>query len=94
MVRPSLRSRSKRRIRKRVPGGASRIHYVMRRRYRATCPICGRSIGGVPRDYNIIRWGPKTAKRPERYFGGVICSNCLATVLKLSVRSASTNLRV
>ncbi len=90
MVRPGLRSGSKKRIKRRVPGGTSRTYHIKRRNYGATCPLCGRPLGGVPKDYNIVRWGPKTVKRPERYFGGVICSTCLAAMLKLSVRGTST----
>ncbi len=90
MVRPGLRSRSKKRIKRRVPSGVSRVYYVKRRNYEAVCAVCGKPLGGVPRDYNIIRWGPRTAKRPERYFGGVVCSSCLAAMLKLSVRGTET----
>jgi len=89
MVRPGLRSRSRKRVARRTPGGISRIYYVRRKYYEAHCAVCGKPLGGVPRDYKLIRWGPKTAKRPERYFGGVVCPKCLATMLKLSIRGTT-----
>jgi len=88
LVRPAYRSRSRKRIIRRVPSGEARVYFKKRRNYEARCAICGKPLGGVPKDYNIIRWGSKTEKRPERYFGGVICPSCLATALKLAIRGA------
>ncbi len=89
MVRPAYRSRSKARVIRRVPSGEARVYYKKRRFYEARCAICGAPLGGVPRDYNIIRWGAKTRKRPERYFGGVVCPKCLPLLLKLAIRGGS-----
>ena len=88
MVRPAYRSRSVKRVVRRVPGGESRVYYWRRKSYVARCPICGKPLGGVPKDKDIIRWGAKTEKRPERYFGGVVCPSCLATMLKQAVRGS------
>lgn len=87
MVRPALRSRSRRRVWRRVPGGEVKVFYEKSYVYEAYCAVCGRPLGGVPRDIRVIRYGPKTAKRPERPYGGVLCPTCLATAIKLSVRS-------
>jgi large subunit ribosomal protein L34e len=87
VVRPALRSRSKRRVWRRVPGGEVKVFYERNYVYEAYCAVCGRPLGGVPRDIRVIRYGPKTAKRPERPYGGVLCSTCLATAIKLSIRS-------
>ncbi len=87
MVRPGLRSRSMKRLKRRSPSGETRIIYRRRRKYVARCMVCGRPLGGVPRGRKDLRKGPKTAKRPERYFGGVICPGCLRAVLKIVARA-------
>ena len=86
MVRPALRSRSRKRIAKRVPSGESRVFYVSRSAYAARCSVCGKPLGGVPRDLGVIRYGARTLKRPERPYGGVLCSRCLAVAYKISIR--------
>ncbi len=90
MVRPGLRSRSMKRVAKRVPSGQSKVFYVRRKHYVARCAICGKPLSGVPKDPDIIRYGAKTKKRPERIYGGVLCHDCLARSLRLAVRSLSS----
>lgn len=87
MVRPGLRSRSMKRLKRRSPSGEARIIYRRRKKHVAHCMICGRPLGGVTRDRRDLRRGPKTAKRPERYFGGVICPDCLRAALKIAARA-------
>lgn len=86
MVRPSLRSRSLRRVSRRVPGSTSKLFYEKRSVYVAHCSLCGRALGGVPRDLKVIRHGSRSAKRPERPYGGILCPSCLALAYKLAVR--------
>jgi large subunit ribosomal protein L34e len=83
----NLKSRSKSRVLRRTPGGVIRVHYEKLRLYKARCSICGTLLNGVPRDYNVIRMGPKSSKRPERPYGGQICHRCLEMLLKVSIRS-------
>jgi len=87
MPRPRHRSRSLRRVYVRLPGGDTVIHYEKRRPGPARCAICGRPLNGVPRLRPVeLRKLPKTAKRPERMYGGVICPECLAKLLKKTIR--------
>ncbi|MCX8184609.1 MAG: 50S ribosomal protein L34e [Sulfolobales archaeon] len=86
MVKPGLRSRSLKRVVKRVPSSVSRVFYVRSSGYVARCSICGKPLGGVPRDLKVIRYGSKSHKRPERPFGGVLCSKCLAVAYRVAVR--------
>ena len=90
MVRPALRSRSPRRVYRRTPGGATVVHYEKRRPGPARCARCGRPLGGVPRlrPYQL-RGLSRTAKRPERPYGGVLCPSCLAELLREGVRRAA-----
>jgi len=91
MPRPALRSRSVRRLWRRTPGGVTKIRYVRRKVYSASCSVCGRELNGVPRNVKIIRYGARTEKRPERPYGGNVCPNCLASLIKLSVRALGSS---
>ena len=86
MVRPALRSRSPKRVARRVPSGESRVFYERDYRHLAHCALCGRPLGGVPRDLRDARRGPKSSKRPERPFGGVLCPRCLALAYRVALR--------
>ncbi len=87
MPRPALRTRSRRRVYVRTPGGETVVHYEKRRPGPARCAICGRPLAGVPRLRPVeLRKLPKTKKRPERMFGGVLCPDCLTKLLKKSIR--------
>ncbi len=90
MVRPALRSRSLRRRKIRTPGGRTASRFEKRRPSPARCAICGRILNGVPRLRPVdLRKLPKTSRRPERPYGGYICPQCLAKLLKEAVRSSS-----
>lgn len=86
MVRPGLRSRSVKRVSKRVPGGERRIFYIRRKHYRVSDPVTGIQLNGVPSNPRWIRKGAKSRKRPERIFGGVLSPTTLATTLKIVIR--------
>jgi large subunit ribosomal protein L34e len=77
MVQRRLRSRSRRKIFVKVPGARTSIHYRKRKPQPAKCANCGSVLKGVPRELPYkMRSMAKTKKRPERPFGGVLCSNC------------------
>ena len=86
MVRPAYRSRSLRRVKRRLPGGETVTHYEKRRPGPARCARCGRPLNAVPRlRPNRLRNMSKTSKRPERPYGGVLCARCLAELLRESI---------
>ena len=87
MVRPGLRSHAKKRVARRLPGGETKVFYIRRKHYKARCAICGRLLGRIPVDPDVIRRGAKTLKRPERPYGGVICPDCLARAYRIAIRS-------
>lgn len=87
MVRPALRSRSLARRYVRLPGGDTVIHYRKRKPSPARCAVCGKPLNGVPRLRPVeLRKLPKTMRRPERPYGGVLCPKCLRELLKKSIR--------
>jgi len=54
------------------------MHYARRKPGHAECGNCGARLQAVPRGYpSELRGLPKSAKRPERPYGGVLCSKCM-----------------
>ncbi|HID80249.1 MAG TPA: 50S ribosomal protein L34e [Ignisphaera sp.] len=88
MPRPMYRSRSMKRVIRRTPGGRVVIHYERRKNTVMRCGRCGAILNGVPIKDSERRKLPKTKKRPERMFGGVLCARCLKEILKEAVRSS------
>ncbi len=87
MVKPALRSRSLARKYRRTPGGRTVVHYERRKPSQAKCMICHKPLGGVPRLRPVkLRKLPRSSKRPERPYGGVICPRCLRKLLKATIR--------
>lgn len=53
-------------------------HYKKRLPAKAQCGGCGKELQGVPRVRAVTMRGlPKSQKRPERPYGGVLCSTCM-----------------
>lgn len=78
MPAPRLRSRSLRKLFVKVPGGKVRVHFKKRKPKAARCGNCGAVLKGVPRELPFrMRSMAKTKKRPERPYGGALCSKCM-----------------
>lgn len=76
-----------RRMHVRVPGGSTKTHYKDRKPKVAHCAKCRSELKGIPRvKATALRRLPKTKKRPERPYGGVLCSRCMRANIKDSVR--------
>lgn len=82
MPAPRYRSRSLRRIYKKTPGGRTIVHYGKRKPSKARCAKCGDLLKGVARErpYKMQNMA-KTKKRPERPYGGVLCSRCMRMLI-------------
>lgn len=78
MPAPRLRSRSLRKIHVKAAGGRTVLHYKRKKPKIAHCSKCGAKLKGVARErpYKMQNM-PKTKKRPERPYGGVLCSKCM-----------------
>lgn len=87
MPAPRFRSRSFRRVKKRLPGGKLVTHYEKRTPKVAKCAQCGNALKGIPRErpYKMQKLGI-SKKRPERPFGGYLCSNCSRDLIKREAR--------
>ena len=82
------KSRTYRRIFVKTPGGSTVVHYRRRKPAKPKCGSCGKVLLGVPHELPFkMQNMPKTAKRPERPYGGVLCSSCMRALLKQRARS-------
>ncbi len=81
------KSRSMRRVKVKTPGSKVVMHYRKRNPQIAHCTGCGKQLSGVPRarPYKMQNM-PKTKKRPERPFGGVLCPGCARELIKKEAR--------
>ena len=86
MTRAMLRNKSFRKVKVKVPSGV-KIHYKRRKPSKAKCAECGKILAGVPREIpSKMQNMPKTQKRPERPYGGKLCSKCTRELMKTKVR--------
>jgi len=77
MVSGRHKSRAMRRVFRRTPKGVSVLQFKKRKPSKAQCAGCGKTLAGVPRERpHKMQKMPKTAKRPQRPYGGVLCSAC------------------
>lgn len=78
MVSGKKKTRILRRVYVRTPGGDTKLHYEKRNMTKRKCVLCGVELHGIPR-MTKSRFSrlPKTKKRPERPYGGILCSNCM-----------------
>ena len=93
MVRGMFKSRTFRRVSVKTPGGKTVKHYKKRKPSKAVCGSCGAELKGVPRErpYKMQNM-PKTAKRPERPYGGVLCSRCTRVLVTEKAKEKIKNL--
>lgn len=88
MTAPNKRSRTYRRSQVRMPGGENKVVYTLRKPKVAKCGNCNAVLHGAPRlRPNDLKKIAKTEKRPERPYGGVLCSSCARQKIKLMVRA-------
>ncbi|HLD05448.1 MAG TPA: 50S ribosomal protein L34e [Candidatus Nanoarchaeia archaeon] len=78
MPAPRHKTSRFRKIHVRVPGGSTHVHYRERNPRLGHCAQCGGTLKGVPRvKATAMKRMPKTQKRPERPYGGMLCSPCM-----------------
>jgi len=88
MPRGMFKSGRLRKIFVKVPGGRTKVHYRQRKPSKAICASCKKQLSGVPRELDSKMFNlPKTVKRPERPYGGILCSACTRDLLKQKARS-------
>jgi large subunit ribosomal protein L34e len=87
MPRGKEKSKSKRKVFVRVIS-QTKIHYKQRKPNKKICGNCGKVLHGVPHlTQTKFKNLPKTKKRPERPYGGVLCSACMRKKLAEAIYS-------
>ena len=83
------RYRMKKRTR-RTPGGRTSQLIRNKKPSKASCALCRKALNAVPRATRTeMRKLSATQRRPQRTFGGVLCGNCTASVIKTRTRLQS-----
>jgi len=86
MVAPRLKSRSKKRRQVSVTKGTREI-YKKRKAAKPKCSICGKPLHGMARVRStVLSRISKSKKRPERLYGGSLCSPCSRKKIKESIK--------
>jgi large subunit ribosomal protein L34e len=87
MPRGMFKSRTFRRVFKKLPGGSTVTRFLRRKPQVAHCARCGAPLQGIPRGNALeLKNMAKSMKRPERPYGGVLCSRCLRDTIKFDAR--------
>lgn len=82
MVSGRHKSRKFRRVKRVTPGGRNVTHFERRKPGHRQCSDCGEYLKGVARGINaVVKKMSKTQRRPERPYGGVLCSRCMRKVM-------------
>lgn len=77
MVSGKHKSRSMRKVFRRTPGGSTVAAFKKRKPSKAKCAGCGKALPGTLRERpKRMQNMPRTSKRPERPYGGLLCSSC------------------
>lgn len=91
MPQPHLRTRSRKRLKVRLPGGSNLTHYKKEKMATPSCLVCGRPLAGLPHSTQAkIRKLNRSEKRIWRPYGGQVCQNCLKDFLKQAIRKLQT----
>lgn len=90
MPRGMYKSGRLRKVFVKTPGGKTNVHYRQRKPSKAKCGNCKKQLAGVPRELPGKMMNlPKTAKRPERPYGGVLCFHCMKKLMLQKARAES-----
>lgn len=88
MTRKHQRSRKMRRVFVKTQKSKVGVVYKKRKPSKAVCSVCKKPLHGVLRERPYkVRGLAKTKRRPERPYGGVLCSRCTRRLLISEVRS-------
>ncbi len=87
MVEPSKRTRSTKKVKVRTPGGKTTTHYRGEKTKDATCGRCQKPLSGVATDTATkMKSMAKSSKVPARPYAGILCPQCLDTLIRYVTR--------
>ncbi|MBS7632460.1 50S ribosomal protein L34e [Candidatus Bathyarchaeota archaeon] len=88
MPRPSLRTRSRKRVQRPASGKGVCVQYKKEIGAKPRCRVCGQVLAGFSSESSLrMRKSNKTARRVSRLHGGRLCHLCLRASLKKAARS-------
>lgn len=89
MVSGKHKSNTLRKVFKRTPGGRNKVHYVKKKPKAPNCSVTGKFLPGMTRE-KASKLGrvPKSRRRPERPYGGVLSSQAMRKKLIKKAREA------
>jgi large subunit ribosomal protein L34e len=88
MVRRSFRTRSRKKVKVRTPGGRTVTHFRAEKAKKAVCGRCGVTLSGVATGSATFMGNlPASQKRPARPYGGVLCPGCLDSLVRYVTRT-------
>ena len=77
MVSGKHKSKHFRKVFVKTPGGKTKVQYKKRKTKKLVCRICKKPLHEIPTlTKTKFKNLPKTKKRPQRPYGGVLCSKC------------------
>ena len=82
MPKPMHRSGSFKKVKRHTPKGRTVTHYKRAKNSMPHCAICGIELNGI----SLSKSGGSSRRTNSRLFGGVLCANCTAEVVKLGSR--------
>ena len=86
MSRAMLRTGTLRKVKVKVATKVT-THHKRRKPAKSKCGKCGKVFQGVPNEIPAkMQNMPKTMKRPERPYGGCLCSKCMRELIKENAR--------
>jgi len=81
------RSRSLKRVQVRTPGGRTVTKYKKKKTSKHKCAVCKEVLHGKPRGISSkIKALPKSRRKINRPFGGMLCSKCSRKVISLRAK--------
>jgi large subunit ribosomal protein L34e len=89
--KPMHRSRSYRRLDRVTPSGRHVTHHERKKASMPHCAICAAELNGINIGKNA---NGRSRRTNSRIFGGVLCANCTAEVVKLASRIENGEMRV
>ena len=82
-MEPRFRSRSYKRIKKRLPSGKMTIHFVKKKVNATVCAVCKIRLNGVKSAIPAkLKKMSKSKKTVCRLYGGYLCTKCVRTNIK------------
>jgi large subunit ribosomal protein L34e len=87
MAESKIKSRTFRRLSKKTPSGKITLKFERKNQKKPVCGVCGAILQGIKHSSQKgLNKLSKTQRRPERAFGGVLCSKCSRERIKAIAR--------